>query len=749
MRQWALWAMLILSILRTATAQVLMEVPLLLELPGREQLIRAWYDGEEFLVEGSELFPALGFTVQHTEAGLEALDKLHRHAFVCAPPPGPSCKILMNDVLDRLGSALHFDQNRLHLTASSVATAFDVRSLRTRQRSWAEVPGPHLFGRTRSVWGGMMVNWQLRRDAFGVHPSLRFTGSVLHGSVEADLNRGHSWVYRYDWPERTWLTQIEMGRDANGFARISITNMPLARRRLHRVQHLRGQSAPHALVQAVISGEVVDQVQADAEGHYELHAPAWYGTTKLEVRTQPLGGQRMHSDHHYLFTPTTLAPPGNVFYQLRASEEYSALDLQYGVHQRLTLQSALALHDRHPEASVGFTLSPITFLAANTKVQIPSAHWLTTLQLWRSGIQVTVHLDGWKRQLQNLHVNASTSKGPVSVLLRGTRSSFLASFTEWGQRLSLHPEVWLHAHSGLLMQAGWDVDWLRHVEKETHHRWRFATGWAFPQLRIMGFATQDYIQKVYGVEGILTLGGPSLEFRVGWDADHQTVIGSLSLQISSPFGSLFARGHRDTHGMSHSQQIQGSVHLWDTVRLAPYGHQQSATELRIFQDINGNGLQDPAEPILSHIDAELYQGGWTRLRTGALYAAYLEPYQRYQVRILEASIRDPALHPATGLEFSFTADPGRSKIIHVPMQRLIPVVGKITGLDRTPLRLKILLNQSEVTDVYRDGGFALHLRPGHYTLTVVDILDQEPLAEKRIEVGIDPLHVVIDLEKIP
>ncbi|MDE2645982.1 MAG: hypothetical protein OXI05_09115, partial [Bacteroidota bacterium] len=257
------------------------------------------------------------------------------------------------------------------------------------------------------------------------------------------------------------------------------------------------------------------------------------------------------------------------------------------------------------------------------------------------------------------------------------------------------------------------------------------------------------IQKVYGVEGILTLGGPSLEFRVGWDADHQTVTGSLSLQISSPFGSLFARGRRDTHGISHSQQIQGSVHLWDTVRLAPYGHQQSATELRIFEDINGNGLQDPAEPILSHIDAELYQSGWTRLRTGALYAAYLEPYQRYQVRILEASIRDPALHPATGLEFSFTADPGRSKIIHVPMQRLIPVVGKITGLDRTPLRLKIFLNQSEVTDVYRDGGFALHLRPGHYTLTVVDILDQDPLAEKMIEVGIDPLHVVIDLEKIP
>ena len=290
---------------------------------------------------------------------------------------------------------------------------------------------------------------------------------------------------------------------------ISIKNVPLARQRLHRVQNLRGQSAPHALIQAVISGEVVDQVQADAEGHYELNAPVWYGTTKLEVRTQPLGGQRMRSNHHYLFTPTSLVPPGKVFYQLRAHEQYSSLDLQYGIHRRLTLQSALVLHGTHPEASVGFTLNPITFLAVDTKVQIPSAHWLATLQLWRSGIQVTVHLDGWQRRLQNLYVNASASKGPVSVLLRGTRSSFLASFTEWGQRLSLHPEIWLHTHSGLLMQASWDVDRLRHVEKETHHRWRFAAGWAFPQLRIMGFAAQDFIQKAYGMKGILTLGGSS------------------------------------------------------------------------------------------------------------------------------------------------------------------------------------------------------------------------------------------------
>lgn len=747
MQQWILPAVLVFTLIRAASAQVLMEVPLLLEFPGKEKLVRAWYDGEAFLVDGEELFQALGFAVQLTGTGLEALDTRHRHTFSCSNPPAPPCRIFLTDVLDVLGRALHFDQNRLHLTASSAASMFDVRSLRARQRSRTEVPGPHLFGRTRSIWGGMMASWQLRRDAFGVHPFFRFTGSILHGSLEAELSDGASWTYRYDRPEKVWLTQVQAGRNARGSTEFAITNVPLARRRLHRMRYLRGRSDPHALIQAVIRGEVVDQVQADTEGYYELNAPVWYGTTKLEIRTHPLGGRRTQSDPQYLLTPTSMVPPGKVFYGLRIGEQHANLHVQYGIHPRWTLRSAFAHHGVHPEASVGSTWSPVTFLAVSTEVQLLSAHWQTGFQLWHSGVQVTARLNGRKRHFQNLRMTASAGKGPVSALLQGSMSSFLSPFNGRGQRLSLHPAVWLHHHGGLRMQAGWESDWLHGPFAEAHHRWHFGAGWMFSRVRVMGFATRDDIQSSYGLEGIFMLGHSSLAFRAGWDADHQMMTGRLSFQMSSPFGSLFARGQRDVRGITHSQQIQGSIHLWDRVQLAPYGIQQSAVELRIFEDRNGNGLQEDTEPILPHIEAELFQGGWTRLRTGALYAAHLEPYQRYQIRILEASIRDPSLHPATGPEFSFTADPGQRKILHVPMQRFVPVTGMVTGLDRTPLRLNILLDQEKEAEVYRDGGFTLHLRPGRYTLTVVDILDQIPLAEKTIQVDTRPIRVVIHLGK--
>ena len=746
MRKWSLTTVLLVYALHVASAQVLMEVPLLLEVPGKEQMVRAWYDGEMFFVDGKELFYALGFTVQFQGARLEALDARRNHVFACASlPQDNSCRIALRDLLSSFGDALYFDRNRLELRASSVASTFDIRALRARKNTWVEVPGPHLFDRTRALWGGLMASWQVRHDAFGLRPYLRFTGSVLQGTVGIDIGDDHSWVYRYGRPRSKWLTQVETGRYSNGIIGLSITNVPLARQHLQRVRIIQGRTAPHALIQAVISGEVVDQVQADAEGRYELQAPAWYGTTKLEVRTQPLGGLRATSELHYQLTPASLVPHKRVYYSAYAREDAYALNLQYGVHKRLTLRGAWSHAQGRTVTSSGFTVSPITFLALSGRLDLPSMRWLTTLRVWRSGLHLNAYVDAQRGAFANTNIAASVGKGPFSLLLRGGQLVLVGRY----RSLILYPEIWLHLRTGLLMQANWGLNRLRGplVQGVTSQSWRFAIGWSFARLRLIAYAERDHTQEVYGAEGLLTLRHKSLTFSAGWDVNHQIPVASLSVQITSPFGRLFAHGQRNAHGFTHSQQAQGSIHLWPGLALTPSGHQESAAELRIFEDLNGNGKQDANEQILPHIDAQLYQSGWTRLKTGALYSAHLEPYQRYQVLILEASVRDPLLHPATGWTFSFTADPGRRKVIQVPMQRLVRVAGQVTALDRAPLRLRVLLNGEEHAEVYRDGGFALRARPGRYTLTIIDVLDQEVLAEKSIEVGTAPVRVTIDLEK--
>jgi len=730
----------------TASAQVLMEVPLLLELPGRQELIRAWYDGKDFFVDGKELFQFLEFTVQINGATLEALDTHHHHRFSCTGlPQNHSCKIHITDVLDRLGSALHFDQNRLHLSASSVAASFDIDALRERQRSWAEVPGPHLFGRTRQFWGGAMMNWQLRRDVFGVRPSLQITSNALLGSIEADLENGTAWVYRSDWPRGAWLTQVEIGRTVYGDAGILVTNTPLARQRLQRIRAIHGQSTPHALVQAVISGEIIDQVQADTEGKYKLNVPVWYGTTTLEVYTRPLGGGRTVSDFQYLFTPASLVPPGKLYYQLKVREQDHDLNLQYGLHKRLSLRSSLTHAYRRMNMMVGLTLNPIPFLSLDAEVHLPFSRWQSTLQIWRSRVQINAHIHAQSHESLNMSLTASVDREPFSIWLRSSYTTVANQY----QHLSVRPEIWLHHSGGFLMQANLEIDQLHgpSVERNLQPYWRLAAGWSFTQMRFLAYADHGYIHRVYGLEGILTRRHQSLTFSMGWDAKYQNVVGSLSIHISSALGNLFARGRRDHRGITHSQQVQGSIHLWRGIQLASSGYQKSAAEIQIFEDINGNGVRDTQEPILPHIEAQLYQGGWVRLKTGALYAPHLEPYQRYQIRILEASIHDPSLHPGTGFDFSFTADPGRRKLIQVPMQRFITIRGKVINLDRAPLRLRIFLNQEKTSEVYRDGGFTFHVHPGTYTLTVMDVLDQNVLTEKIIEVDADPVSVTINLDE--
>ncbi len=745
-QKWSLVVLVMFLNMQTTVAQVLMEVPLLMELPGKKSLVRAWYDGESFYIDGQDLFENLKFSVQISGSKLIALDAHHRYEFDCGGvQANDGCKLPLHEVLDQLEPMLYFDETRLHLRASSAATMFENRSIRNHSPSWAEVPGPHLFGRNRKMWGGMMASWQVRRDQFGVRPSVKMTASALKGTVEGKVGNGFRWNYSYDWPDQSWLTQIKVEHLGQGASMLSFTNLPLIRPRLQHFREITGQSAPHALLQAVISGEVVDQVQADAEGKYRLHAPLWYGSSKMQIRSQSLGGVEEISRVIYQLTPESLLPPRKMYFQGHISQDIRRLHLQYGLYPKLTLQTEFEQMDQRLRISSGAILSPLSYLSLHTTMHLPDLDGELALQLWRPSVQVTAHLRARRHKLLNSSLTASASRGAWTMVVRGRQIAFGGQ----SQRLSIHPELWLHDAGGLLVHVRYEAT--RTYRNSSEHRfysgWRVATGWAFSQARVLAFVNRDRFSHLFGLEGFLILRHQSLSFSIGWEAKQRSPVVSLSLQASSAFGSLFVQSQRDAHGVTHSQHLQGSIQIGHDVRVSPYGQLESAVELRIFEDINGNAIEDPTEPIIPHIEAQIYQGSWTRLRSGSLYSSHLNPYQRYQVRLLEDSMRDPSLHPATGMDFSFTADPGRRKIITVAMQRLIPVTGKIRNIDRAPLRLQIRVNQKTTSDIYQDGGFSLHLHPGEYTFAIVDILTDEILARKTVKV--DPLrfHFELDLKE--
>ena len=120
----------------------------------------------------------------------------------------------------------------------------------------------------------------------------------------------------------------------------------------------------------------------------------------------------------------------------------------------------------------------------------------------------------------------------------------------------------------------------------------------------------------------------------------------------------------------------------------------------------------------------------------------MQPYGAYQVQIVERSIRDPLLVPATGYTFSFIADPGRTKRIDIPLQRMPIVTGYVRGLEMAPSRLRLLVfegdEQVETADLYRDGGFTLRLPRGRYELRLIDVLSGHMFTSARQPIVVQP-----------
>ena len=271
--------------------KVFLEVPMLLEAPQHQKMIRAWHDGERFYVDAVMLLSELGFAVTSENATVTALDidskiviDFARRQQVLPQQRSLHKEVLHSDgrfllsmaALRRVfGSDIHFDTDRLHLRISTSAQLFDASSMHMRRPVWNEAPGPLIFKRHRAWWGGVMLNWQIHRQPGFLQAGVQVMGSVLRGTLQGHLGTGRqALTYFYDRPQGRDLTRVEFGRFADGFSGVRFSNRPLVTRQLQRIHVIKGRTSPHGLVEARISGHLVDQVQADADGTVSAPHPA-------------------------------------------------------------------------------------------------------------------------------------------------------------------------------------------------------------------------------------------------------------------------------------------------------------------------------------------------------------------------------------------------------------------------------------------------------------------------------------------
>jgi len=259
-----------------------------------------------------------------------------------------------------------------------------------------------------------------------------------------------------------------------------------------------------------------------------------------------------------------------------------------------------------------------------------------------------------------------------------------------------------------------------------------------------GFGWQRFEASNYLSRKNLDLGIFTQYSRVlGWS-------GGIQVRLRIPVGSLHAEGRRisELGQYSHNYLLHGGIELGREFRMLPYGNQLSSASVRVFEDIDGDGMLGNTESILPEVQVQVWQGGITRRRNNHLLVEGLAPYKEYQMAILESTIHDPLLLPSPGYTFSFIADPGHVKRVDIPLVRPRLVTGRITGdtaFGRFYVRHVVDGEEKQRVNVYQDGGFSLLVTEAQSTLVLVDAVTEEELLS--VPLMEDDYTVVLDLSQ--
>lgn len=738
-----------------ADGVVLHAVPVSVEAPGYHGVVRAFHDGKAFYVDVAGLFELLGFTVFRKGPVVEALDVSRRYVVDFAQAleretgaslsgqvlqSGAQHLVTIEGLSRLLASDIHFEEARLSLRLSTAAERFNIDAIRKRTPLSSEVPGPLRFGRERPLWGGALATYHTSwSPARGLQGTVRFTGSVLGGALRGTVGGASTYSYLYDRPTSRSLTQVEIGRlhapyfqELPSFDALRLSNIPLVRRHFQRSTTYRGRTDPHALVEATVSGLVVDRAQADEEGRYSLVAPTQYGSTEVVLKTKPLAAAP-RIERRFLFVSAELVEARKFYYDAFVGARSGIVHAEYGLLPPVTVRGSGMLAPRVARARFGIAASPLPFVVIGGEADVIGRQIRATGKLWHRNVLGDVFFEA-SPQGRKLRSQASASWGRWSGFLAASslgkdewhtdRISFSLSY--YGRR----------GFSGDVRISSERFELSGHVP---HHvlSYRLSAGQvaAAGGLTLFAQGLGNHVVRECGVEGFWLWRHVSVGLSAGYDTVLSDFTGGLSLRLDTPVGSIETRHSRRAHTLA----AFGTLDMGPRPRLLRGGGQESAAILRIFEDEDGDGVYDANERIMPEVEAQLYHAGLRREKDGALRAAYLEPYAAYQVQIIERSIRDPNLSPQDGYSFSFIADPGRSKTIDIPLSRSLSIKGTIEGLQRAPSRVRVAAWQGDVevrtADVYRDGGFFLRLTAGRYTLRLTDMLTGDVL-------GAQPLVVV-------
>ena len=762
---------------------ILQELPLLLDSPDQQGYMRAWYDGEVFYFDLVALFEYLGFLVADHGETIDALDISRRFSLSLAGDsayaliPGVEeavdiSGLFWRTVGDRVlitaeglkllfGSDITFEEERLALRLSTRAERFTLERT-ARPLPFSAAPGPLRFPMPRNILGGMTADYTAYWSHGRAKPNyaMHTVHQALWGSIQATVVDGKRTMgsYIFDRPESRTLTRVEVGWMHSGYNEFRssdwafrTSNKPLSSRALQRRARIRGITSPHALVEVNVGGAPVDRVEADANGRYELRIPVWYGTTQALIKTTPLGGGTVQTERRLFNVGRELIPTRTFFYDAFVGP-WTFARAEYGLYDRVTVRASGGRRWKYSgepdRLSVGGSTSLLRRLMISADSDLASSDSEVKISGWlgRSTLDFAVGSLRGRRFVRGSGT-AAIRRLSTYVFYHGEQNTVF-HFARGSGRLRYD------GNRGITVTGQASVYRSRFATRRpnTDFTWLAGTGWRtntaghtlFLRLESSGVASS---WRSAGFSVLWASRSLSLGASAQWDVASNGLATNVTLQWRAPFATVASQGRRFENGSYFQRHsVTGGLNIGPDVRMHPYGGRQSSARVRLFEDLDGNGVLSEGENVMAGANAQVWMGGTHKSTSKGIIVQSLEPYRAYQTTIDPASIPDPNLHPATGYSFSFVAVPGGMAQVDVPLVRPVLVSGRVTGGAGGVWRIAVIQRGVilEQLNVYRDGVFSF-LSPGTtYTLKLINLITGESVAEQEVTADQDTVHFIVD-----
>jgi hypothetical protein len=649
---------------------------------------------------------------------------------------------------------------------------------------------PLIYPRNRRALGAGVVDYALavsgneqqQRFNYTVAGGIEFLGGDLQGNIFGNyggkdfrnITSDVNWRYVID--DNLFLTTLQAGNiNTTGLLRhritgVAVSNEPIMPRRIYDNYIVDGTTTPESEVELYVNNRLYAYTKADELGYYRFDYLLSYGTVRLSTRIYKPSGQIIVRENQ-LQIPYTFLPKGTLAYNIQGGKTDNELTAdnqqgEYTMHGGIAIGISNALTARagaeyfsggsEPYYYTGLSARLFRHYLLNVDV-VPGYFYRTRASVYfassRSMNASFTHFDGYSfynvrgaGREASLNINMPFPIGSLQSGFRiGAEHLLFSNGSTTRGRVDFNIRI-----NRLNLRMNYRERFLRSKENTGSYGDGLATvaaTYGFMRTPVIPAvlrgisvrAQAEYNSQSRQVRNISLHLSRSIarRGRLQISARHSLRPGAVSIQATINIdlrpvrASTQYTGYPGGHNTFY-QSFSGSL-LFDAqpAKIMTSNRRQvgqSAVSVMAFVDANGNTRYDIGEYIVPLRNIQLDQGAITIAEKDSLLRlTQLQPYWRYNAKLVHGSIPNPLLVPLY-TEFSFVTDPNRFKRIEIPLYRAGIIKGMVylvndegeVGIGGLRLHLKGSEGESVTTlRTFSDGSFyAMGVLPGTYSIEI-------------------------------